>query len=97
MADMNATNNCLAEEQVDELVVAQADDDAAWEEPVQVKRQSPTSMTLPPDLAARAAFFARLHQEPSVEGWLARIIQERIDLEEAIFAGLKRRLMTMDS
>ncbi|UCC65599.1 MAG: hypothetical protein JSV36_11370 [Anaerolineae bacterium] len=87
----------LSKEQIDELVVAQADNDTAWEELVQVKRQGPTSMALPPDLAARAAFFARLHQETSVEGWLARIIQERIDLEEAIFSGLKRQLASESS
>jgi len=47
---------------------------------------------LPFELAARAAFFARLHREASVEEWLRRVIQERIDLEEAAFAGLKRDL-----
>ena len=30
--------------------------------------------------------------EVSVEDWLRRIIQERIDLEEAAFTGLKRDL-----
>jgi hypothetical protein len=96
MANMKVTDD-LSEEQIDELVIAQADDDTAWEESVQVKRQSPVPITLPPDLAARVAFFARLHQEPSADDWLARIIQERIDLEEAIFAGLKRQLTTESS
>jgi len=44
------------------------------------------------ELASRAAFFARLHQELSVEDWLRRIIQERIDFEEAAFAELKRAI-----
>lgn len=94
---MSVKNNFPFEEQIDELVIAQADDDVAWEEPVRVKHPRPASMTLPPDLAARVAFFARLHREPSVENWLARIVQERVDLEEAIFAGLKRQLSTKSS
>jgi len=48
---------------------------------------------LPSELAARAAFFARLHREMNVEDWLIRVIQERVDLEEAAFAGLKRDLV----
>jgi len=97
MADMNTMDSSPSEEQIDELVIAQAKDDAAWEEPVRTKRPSPASLTLPPDLVARAAFFARLHRETSTEDWLARIIQERIDLEEAIFVGLKRQLGTQNS
>jgi hypothetical protein len=47
-------------------------------------------MSLPPDLAARAAFFARLHNMPDAESWLQRIIQERVDFEESASVGLKR-------
>jgi hypothetical protein len=47
-------------------------------------------MALPPKLAARAAFFAQLHNMDSAEAWLKQIIQERIAFEEAAFAGLKR-------
>jgi len=82
----------LSEEQIDEIVIAQAEDDEAWEEPIQVQRIVPTTMPVPPELASRAAFFARLHQELSVEDWLRRIIQERIDFEEAAFAELKRAI-----
>lgn len=45
---------------------------------------------MPTELATRAAFFARLHRESSVDDWLKRIIQERIAFEEAAFAELKR-------
>jgi hypothetical protein len=91
---MNAKDETrrLSEDEIDEIVIAQADDAAAWEDPVLVSRDFPTAMTLSPELAARAAFFARLHKVPSVEEWLKKIIEERIDFEEAAFAGLKQAL-----
>jgi hypothetical protein len=49
-------------------------------------------MSLPPELAAKAAFFAQLHNMPTAEAWLKSIIQERIEFEESAFAGLKRVL-----
>ena len=54
----------------------------------------PRAVPLPSALATRVAFFARLHREQSMEAWIERIIQERLDLEEAAFAGLKRDLAT---
>jgi hypothetical protein len=72
--------------------VAQAEDDAAWEEPVRVERSEPASLSLPGDLAARAAFLAQLHRTKSVEEWLTRVIQERVELEEAAYVGIKQDL-----
>lgn len=89
--------NVLSEEEMDTIVVAQADDDSAWEKPIRVRKAKPTAVPLPSQLAARAVFFARLHREVSVEDWLRRVIQERIDLEEAAFAGLKRDLSAKNS
>jgi hypothetical protein len=80
----------LSQQEIDEIVIAQADDDNAWEEPIEVKVAVPETMTLPPKLAARAAFFAQLHNMDSAEAWLQQIIQERIAFEEAAFTGLKR-------
>lgn len=68
---------------IDRLVVSQADDDGAWEKPIYVRRAKPASLSLPSELAARATFFPCLHREASVEAWVRRIIQERLDLEEA--------------
>ena len=82
--------NKLSEKEIDDLVIAQANDDNAWEEPIDVKVVVPSKMMLPPKLAARAAFFAQLHNMDSAEAWLEQIIQERIAFEEAAFAGLKR-------
>ena len=82
----------LSESDIDKIVVAQADDDSAWERPVRVHRGKSASVSIPAELAARAAFLARLHREPSVENWLAHIIQERVELEETAFVGAKREL-----
>ena len=84
----------LTEPEIDQIVVAQAEDDAAWGKPVRVRRTKAASVPLPSALATRIAFFARLHREQSMEAWIERIIQERLDLEEAAFAGLKRDLAT---
>jgi hypothetical protein len=94
MADMSKKDKskALSEEEIDEIVIAQAEDDSAWEEPVRVRQTKLSSMSLPSELALRAAFFARLHREASVEDWLERVIRERLDLEEAAFAELKREL-----
>ncbi len=82
----------LSAEEIDKIVVAQADDDSAWGKPIRVRRAKPASLSVPAELAARAAFLARLHRKDSVEEWLTHIIEERIELEEAAFVGAKRDL-----
>jgi len=96
MANMSTVDKSekLLEEKIDEIVIAQTEDDAAWEDPISVRLAIPTTMSLPPEIAARAAFFAQLHKKSSVEDWLRSIIQERIDFEEAAFAGLKQALLS---
>jgi len=86
------TKNNLTEQEIDRMVVSQANDDSAWDKPVHVRKSKAELLSIPPDLAARAAFLARLHRKASVEEWLTRIIQERIELEEAAFAGAKREM-----
>jgi hypothetical protein len=82
----------LSAAEIDQLVIAQAEDDTAWEAPVCVQHSAPAALALPAELAARAAFLAQLHRTPSVEEWLRRVIQERVELEEAAFVGIKRSL-----
>jgi hypothetical protein len=84
----------LTEDEIDEIVTAEADDESAWEPVIRVRRSKGANIPLPSELAARAAFFARLHHETSVEKWVQRIVHERIDMEEAAFADLKRELAT---
>jgi hypothetical protein len=82
----------LTEREIDEVVTAEASDSSAWEEPVRVRRPPNAPLKIPGELAARATFLARLHRISDVQEWLARIIRERIELEEVAFAEAKRDL-----
>ena len=82
----------LSEKEIDRIVVAQAEEDSAWEKPIHVRRTKPESLSIPADLAARAAFLARLHRQTSMKDWLTHIIQERVELEEAAFTEAKHEL-----
>lgn len=85
-------NKVLSEQEIDNIVVSQANDDSAWGKPIRARRNKPASLSIPADLAARAAFLAQIHRTKSVEEWLTQVIQERVELEEAAFAGLKHDL-----
>ena len=87
----------LSEEQIDQIVVEQAGDDSAWEEPILVERTRPASLCIPAELAARAAFLARLHRSESLDEWLTHVIRERVELEEAAFVDAKQELVTKGS
>lgn len=89
---MNSISVTQSEAEIDERVIADADDEGAWEEPIQVRKSSVSSLQISPSLAERAAFLARLHRERSLEAWLTRIIEERIELEEGAFLQAKREL-----
>jgi hypothetical protein len=82
----------LFQAKIDNLVVAQTNDDSAWDKPVRVHRRKSASLAIPAELVARATFLARLHRQRNIEKWLTQIIQERVELEEAAFAGAKREL-----
>jgi hypothetical protein len=88
----NPMEKVLSENEIDQLVVTEADDDSKWEAPIHVRRSKRTTLHIPAELAARAAFLARLHRKASLEEWLTHVIQERVELEEAVFAGVKRDL-----
>ena len=61
MSTKNSTRTKPSEKEIDRIVTAQANDDSAWEKPVSVRRTKPASLSIPADLAARAAFLAQLH------------------------------------
>ncbi len=82
----------ISEEEIDKLVESQANNDEAWSKPIQVKRKQSNSLSLPTDLAMRAAFLAKLHKENNVGEWLRRVIAERIELEESAFMDFKKTL-----
>jgi hypothetical protein len=93
MGNMKVKRKAMSEEEIDRIVVSQADNETAWEKPVKVRRTKSTSVLIPAALAAQAAFFARLHREANLSSWLKRIIQERLDIEEAAFTGSKKDLL----
>ena len=84
----------LSEAEIDQIVIAQADDETAWEAPICVPRTEPALLSIPAELAARMAFLAQLHRKANIEEWLMPILQERVELEEAVFARIKQDLST---
>jgi hypothetical protein len=97
MGNMKTKRKSMTEEEIDRVVTAQANIENAWEKPVKVHKTKTKSFALPATLAARAAFIARLHREADLGKWLNRIIQERIDIEEAAFTGFKKELLSKGS
>jgi len=97
MADVNSkkksTRKQFSEEEIDKIVESQAEKDSAWGKPIKIRRAKPAALSLPAELAARAVFLARLHREKNVEEWLARIIKERVELEEVAFSQAKRAML----
>jgi hypothetical protein len=81
----------LTQDEIDERVIAQAEDDSAWEPLVQVSRKQ-TAIGLPGSLVQRAAFLARLHRERDLQTWIERVIRERVELEERAFTQARREL-----
>jgi hypothetical protein len=95
-----ASGRNLSEEEIDKIVVDQAEDETAWEKPVRVKRAKPAFLSIPAELVAsdaRASFVSQLHREKDFKAWLTRIIRERIELEEVAFAEAKRELSSRDN
>jgi len=82
----------LDRDAIDQLVVSQSEDSSAWDTAVLVKRSQPASLSIPGDLAARAAFLAGLHHEPGLDQWVERVVRERVELEEFAFSEAKKKL-----
>ena len=87
----------FSEEEIDKIVVEQADKDSAWEEPIHVRKKKLTSLSVPAEIAARAAFLAKMHRETNIEKWLIHIIRERIEIEEIAFVEAKRDMAAKSS
>ena len=82
----------MTDVEIDQVVIAQADEDAAWQKAIVVRRPKSTSLSIPAELAARAAFLARLHHESPVDKWVERIVRERVEIEESAFTAAKKTL-----
>ena len=92
MSTRKRKTTTLDQEAIDQLVIAQSDDESAWGAPIRVKKSEPASLSIPGDLAARAAFLASLHRETGVDKWVERVLRERVELEELAFAEVKKEL-----
>lgn len=92
MIKKHAISNSLSEEDIDNIVIKQADNDSLWEEPICVHKSKLFSLSIPVDLAERAILFAKIHREKGIEEWITRIIRERIELEEFTFNAVKHEL-----
>ncbi len=82
----------ISAQEIDRIVVEQADNDSKWEGPIYVSKSKTASLTIPATLAARAAFLARVHRAEGLDEWLTRIIRERIELEETAFSEAKHEM-----
>ena len=82
----------LTEAEIDKFVESQASDDLGWEKPILARRAKQASLSIPAELAARAAFLAKLHREKNIEEWLRKVIKERVELEEVAFNTAKREM-----
>ncbi len=82
----------LDQEAIDQFVISQSENDSAWEPPIRVMRSKPAPLSLPGELAARAAFLAKLHRETGVDKWVERVVRERVELEELAFQEAKKKL-----
>ena len=91
MTTKNRLEN-LSEEEIDEIVIVQGEDDTAWEAPISVSKTRTITVSLSPEVAVRAIFFAHLHGTSSAETWLRNVIQQRINFEEIAFAEVKQSL-----
>ena len=91
MSTRAKTNKSLSEQEIDQIVTAQAHDDAAWGKRFAYKGPRPPHFRFL-RISPCGAFLAQLHRTKSVEEWLTQVIQECIDLEEAAFVGVKRAL-----
>ena len=89
MADMKKHFKKFREEEVDDIVIREANDLTKWEEPIRVKAPQATSIQLSPQIIQKVKFLASVHKEREYQDWLKRIIEERIQLEEELLESVK--------
>ena len=80
------------EEDIDAVVMKEADDLTRWEAPIHVKPSSVTSIPLSPATIRKAKYFARMHKLRGYRAWLKQIIEERIRIEETVLTKLRQEL-----
>ncbi len=81
----------VTEEEIDELVIAEANDMTKWGKPVAVR---PTVIRFSTSVIEKAKYLAKLHNTRGYQTWLKQIVEERIKLEEELLSDIKRGLKT---
>ncbi len=77
----------LTEEEIDRLIIAEADDMTKWGKPIAVK---PTSIRFSPLIIEKAKYLAKLHKARGYQTWLKQVVEERIKQEEKLLLDFKR-------
>ncbi len=81
----------LTEEEIDKIVIVEADDMSKWEKPITV---IPSSIRFSPSIIEKAKYLAKLHNARGYQTWLKQIVEERIELEEKLLSDFERELKT---
>ena len=84
----------LTEEEIDELVVAEANDMTKWGKPVTVR---PNVIRFSTSVIEKAKYLAKLHKTRGYQAWLKQVVEERIKLEEELLSDIKRRLKSISN
>jgi hypothetical protein len=88
----NMRKRKLTEQEIDEIVVSEANDSTKWEEPISVKPSGAALIRLSSDMIEKARYLAKLHNYHSYQTWLKRVIEDRIKTEEELLKELKQEL-----
>ena len=84
----------LTEEEIDELVVAEANDMTKWGKPVAVR---PNVIRFSTSVIEKAKYLAKLHKTSGYQTWLKQVVEERIKLEEELLSDIKRGLKSISN
>ena len=76
----------LAEDEINKIVIAEADDMTKWEKPVTVK---PAAVLFSKSIIEKAKYLAKLQKARGYQMWLKQIVKERIKLEEKLLSDFK--------
>lgn len=76
----------LTEEEIDKIVIAEADDMTKWEKPIMVKS---AAVLFSKSIIEKAKYLAKLHKARGYQMWLKQIVKERIKLEEKLLSDFK--------
>jgi hypothetical protein len=83
----------LSEEEIDEIVVREANDPSKWDGPIRVVPPTAIALKLSPHLIERAKRIAKRKRIGAYQDWLSKVVEERIVLEESRPRSIPRRVV----